>query len=295
MERAKPDLLHFLEPDGAALSVLVIESVRYLPRLRALFPNAALYAVAADEDAQSAPEAAGLGVRWTALDYRETPLPFAQRFFDIILSERMLEHVTNPQDIASGIGTFIKDTGFLLTSFENIRHWRVLKELMEGHYYAIIRRRYTMSEFSRLLSASFYKDVFFAPVRRPSQRGEVERLMAAGFENRMDDLDTEVWLVQAMRSSASVAPLKAAYTPEVRKRLALLLRRVEYEIDAKENVRALWRLADEAGLSEEYIARFAAEIIVQRAAFASALVADTPDARIGTLQRIIAALEEKEA
>lgn len=286
-------LLQFLTPDDAPLSALVIESVDYLPALRQMFPRADLYAVAADEDAASAAEFKGLDVRWTTLDYRETVLPFPCGSFDFVLSERMLEHVANPQDIAAGIGTFIKDTGCLLTSFENIRYWRVLRELMDGHYYAIVRRRYAKPEFERLLYASFYKEVFFAPVRGHDAGEEIERFVAAGFENRLDDLDTEVWLVQAMRSSADVAPLKAAYRPEDRKRLAILLRRIEYDIDAPENVGALWDLVDAAGFSADYLARFVAEVVVHGQAFREALAASSPEARHAEVDAIAAVIEER--
>ena len=272
-------LLDFVDSDTRASAVLVIESTGYLPALRKMFPDAELFAVAADEEAACRPELEGLGVRWEILDYRETVLPFPRHSFDIVISERMLENVTNPQDIASGIGTFIKDTGFLLTSFENIRYWRVLQELMDGHFYAIVHRRYAKPEFERLLYASFYKDIFFAPVRNPGADGVIEKLVAAGFENRLGDLDTEVWLVQALRSSADVSALKAEFTPEERKRLATLMRRIEYDIDAGENVAAIWRLADEAGFSAEYLARFAAEIIVHQKAFLQNLAAFSSEGR----------------
>ena len=266
-------LLDFVDSDTRASAVLVIESTGYLPALRKMFPEAELFAVAADEEAACRPELEGLGVRWEILDYRETVLPFPRHSFDIVISERMLEDVTNPQDIASGIGTFIKDTGFLLTSFENIRHWRVLQELMDGHFYAIVHRRYAKPEFERLLYASFYKDIFFAPVRKPGADDVIEHLVAAGFENRLGDLDTEVWLVQALRSSADVSALKAEFTPEERKQLATLIRRIEYDIDAGENVSAFWQLADEAGFPAEYLARFAEEIVVHQKAFLQNLAA----------------------
>ncbi|MBR1759967.1 MAG: methyltransferase domain-containing protein [Schwartzia sp.] len=272
-------LLTFLEPETRAASVLVIESVQYLPALRKLFPDASLYAVAADKEAAYAAETEGLGVHWETLDYRETVLPFPRKFFDIVLSERMLENVANPQDIASGIGTFLKDTGFLLTSFENIRYWRVLRELMDGHYYAIVRRRYAKPEFERLLYASFYKDIFFAPVRKPCVDSDTDRLMAAGFENRLGDLDTEAWMVQATRSSRDVAALKAEHTPELRKKLATLLRRIEYEIDTAESVAALWALVGEAGFTADYLARFVAEMVVHRERFLAVLSAASPEER----------------
>ena len=260
-------LLDFLEPDSGALAVLVIESAQYLPGLREIFPNAELFAVAADKEAARRSESEGLGVQWEMLDYRETVLPFPQKSFDIVIAERLLENVTNPQDIASGIGTFIKDTGFLLTSFENIRYWRVLQELMDGHFYAIVHRRYAKPEFERLLYASFYKDIFFTPVRKPGTDGVIEKLVAAGFENRAGDLDTEVWLVQAMRSSVEVSALKKEYASEERKRLATLLRRIEYDIDAEKNVSDFWRFVEETGFTAEYLARFVAEIVVHRKAF----------------------------
>ena len=273
------ELLRFFEPGETPQSVLVIESVQYLTTLRNRFPDADLCAVVSDRDAATAPETDGLGVKWTVLDYREEVLPFPRKSFDVILSERMLENVANPQDIASGIGTYIKDTGYLLTSFENIRYWRVLKELTDGHYYAIVRRRYAKPEFERLLYASFYKDIFFAPVRGGGAGEEIERFEAAGFENRLNDLDTEVWLVKALRSSSDVTLLKASYTPEARKKLATLLRRVEYEIDLPETVDALWALVDKEGFAADYIARFSASMVVHAETFCQALAEHSPKER----------------
>ena len=261
------ELLRFFEPGETPQSVLVIESVQYLSALRNRFPDADLYAVVSDWDAAKAPETECLGIDWTVLDYREEVLPFPRHSFDIVLSERMLENVANPQDIASGIGTFIKDTGYLLTSFENIRYWRVLRELMDGHYYAIVRRRYAKPEFERLLYASFYKDIFFAPIRGGGAGEEIERFEAAGFENRLNDLDTEVWMVKALRSSSDVTRLKAGYTSEARKKLAILLRRIEYEIDLTENVGALWALIDKEGFTADYFGQFAASMVVHAETF----------------------------
>ena len=283
-------LLDFLDSDTKASAVLVIESTQYLPSLRVKFPDAELYSVAADDEAPCFEEAEGLGVHWNTLDYRKTVLPFSRRSFDIVIAERMLENVANPQDIASGIGTFIKDTGFLLTSFENIRYWRVLQELMDGHFYAIVRRRYAKPEFERLLYASFYKEIFFSPLRKPGADGEIERLVAAGFENRVGDLDTEVWLVKAMRSSADVSALKEEYTPEERKRLATLIRRIEYDIDAEENVSGFWRLAEAAGFSADYLARFALEIVVHRNAFLRNIKAFSPEGRQAIVDVVAASM-----
>ena len=279
-------LLRFFEPGETSGSVLVIESIQYLPAIRSRFPGSALFAVVSDRDMTQTPEMAGLGIKWTILDYREEVLPFPRHTFDVVLSERMLENVANPQDIASGIGTFIKDTGYLLTSFENIRYWRVLRELVDGHYYAIVRRRYAKPEFERLLYASFYKDIFFAPVRGGGTGDEIDPFVAAGFENRLNDLDTEVWLVKALRSSSDVARLKAGYSPEARKKLAILLRRIEYEIDLPDNVGALWELIDKDGFLADYIGRFAASVVVHQDVFRMALSEHSPKERQAFLDEV---------
>ena len=269
-EKIEPELLYFLQPSALPVTILVVESVGYLPKLREMFPAARLLAVADEEDALDLlPQ--DLEVEFHCLDYLAERLPFEPKSLDYIISDLTLERAGNPQDIAAGFSTYLKETGAFLTSFRNIRHWSVLEELRDGHYYQVVSRLFARPEFERLLYASFYKDIFFAPVRGSGTEKEVETFVAAGFENRLNDLDTETWLVKAMRSSSDVALLKAAYTPEVRKKLATLLRRVEYGIDLRENVGALWALIDQEGITAEYMACFSSSIVVHGDAFCKSL------------------------
>lgn len=272
-EPKKLGLLDFLTPSDVALRLLVVESLEYLPALRVLYPAAELYAVAEDAAALAAiPDE--LRVEAERLDYRETPLPYPRESFDILLAERCLETVVNPQDIAAGFGTFIRPTGFFLTSFTNIRYWRVLGELMGGHYRALLRRFFAKLDFEILLAASFYKDVFFLPGARQEIPVELAaRLKNAGFEGP-NDMATEVWLVQAWRSTRAVARLKAEYTPEIRRRLVTLCRRLEYGIDPAENRATLRMLCREAEITPRYLAAFTRETIVHRGDFRAVLTAE---------------------
>ena len=70
-EKIKAELLSFLKGSELPLSILVVESVGYLPALRRLFPRAALYAVTANGQLEG-PEYAGLSVHWTALTVTST-------------------------------------------------------------------------------------------------------------------------------------------------------------------------------------------------------------------------------
>lgn len=255
-------LLRFLQPTAERLRVLVVESLSYLPELRRMMPQAELFAVTAEPDYRELPEYQGLGIAWEILDYHETPLPYARESFDYILSDRCLETAANGQDIAAGFGTYIKQTGFLLTSFKNIRHWKVLQELMEGHFYAVITRLFTKPEFESLLYASFYKDAVFMPQRSYAPEELLERLVTCGFENRRHDLETEFWLVKAARSTPEIAALKECFTKETRRALSRYLRRIEYGIDVEANSLHVWQLYEEQGMFLDYLAAFIREAVV---------------------------------
>ena len=126
-EQIRPDLLSFLMPNTAPLRILVVESLTYLSELRRMFPQAELYAVTSEADAMEMDASAG--VHWQILDYLSVPLPYIRGYFDYIISDLTLEQADNPQDIAAGFSMFLKETGAFLTSFRNIRHWSILKNL----------------------------------------------------------------------------------------------------------------------------------------------------------------------
>ena len=255
-------LLHFLKPSQEKFKILTVESSFYLPFLHEMMPNAELHAVTSDPDIPQMPEYQGLEIQWEILDFCDVPLPYERETFDYILAEYCLENAGNPQDIAAGFGTFIKQTGFLLTSFANVRHWKMILDLMEGHFYPITRHMFTRQEMERLLFSSFYKEAVFRPRRLSAPDDFVRRLEEFGFENLSHDLETEIWFVKAARSTPEIAALKSLYTPEQRRRLVTLLRRIEFAVDTEENLAAFWQLVDEAGIFPDYLVGFLRETIL---------------------------------
>lgn len=278
-EKIKPDLLRFLPPGEVPLKILVVEGCDYLPKLREMFPIGELYGVVSDPEAREGEEVRDLGVEWAVLDYREKPLPFQKAFFDYIIGDLTLENVANPQDIAAGFSMFLKETGAWLTSFRNIRHWSVLENLMEGHYYNVVSRLYAKQEFERLLYACFYKEVRVAAQRRPGDPKLLERLEAAGFDNDQGDLEVEFWLVRAARSMPEMALLKSMYTMEARRELSRLLHRIEYGIEVEESCSELWRLYDENTMFPEYVAAFAKQTVFHHQRFYDHLLSGAGDRR----------------
>ena len=261
MEDIKPGLTEFIYGDDFWKSMLVVESVAYLSELRARFPTAEIFFVTTNEDFHFD------GVNTFVLDYREERLPFDEEFFDAIIGDLTLEVVTNPQDIAAGFSTFIKQTGCWLTSFRNIRHWKVIEKLMRGVFGGIVSRFYTRTEFERLLYASFYKEVLLLPQKKNAPSELLERLINCGFDNFDDDLQTEFWLVRASRSMPELALLKSMFTPEIRANLSRIIHRIEYDIKTEDSVNNFWKIFDAEGLFTDYAAAFIRSVVVHRENF----------------------------
>jgi len=259
MEEIKPSLLEMVNGDDFFKKILVVESFSYIEPLRERFPAAEIYFVTSDEEL-SAENA-------IYMDYREERLPFAEEFFDLIIGDLTLEVVTNPQDIAAGFSRYLKQTGCWLTSFRNIRHWKVIEKLMRGVFGGIVSRMYTRTEFERLLYASFYKEVKISPLKRNAPPEMLERLIKAGFDNFDDDLEAEFWLVRANRSMAELALLKSMFSAELRAELARILHRIEYEIDLEASVEKFWAIYDAEGLFIEYAANFIRSAVIHRENF----------------------------
>ena len=268
-EKIRSELLSFLVPDAAPLRVLVVESLEYLPQLRKMFSKAELHALAAECDPADIPT----GVHWQELDYVTTPLPYERKYFDYIISDLALENVDNPQDIAAGFSLFLKDTGALLTSFRNIRHWSVLQNLMDGHYYSIVSRLYARAEFEKLLYASFYKSVRCQAQQRKAPPGMIDQLVAAGFENHDDDLEAEFYLIRADRSMPELSLIKSMYTAEQRRHIVHLLHRIEYDVVRVESACSLWDEVAQLHIFPAYLAALIHETVVHTERFYRALFA----------------------
>ncbi len=261
MNDIKPSLTNFIDGEDFFTKILIVESADYISDLLKIFPAAEIFFITTDEDFVDA------RVKVIVMDYREERLPFEREFFDAIIGDLTLEVVTNPQDIAAGFSQYLKQTGVFITSFRNIRHWKILEKLMHGNFGGIVSRFYTRAEFERLMYASFYKHVRFSPLRKSAPPDLLKKLIDCGFENIGGDLEVEFWLVRAARSMPELALLKSMYTPEIRAELARLLHRIEYDVATAESVEKFWRLYDSAGMFEDYVAEFIAEIVIHREQF----------------------------
>lgn len=267
-------LLNFIHETEEPLKVLLIENVEYIYKLRSLMPRAELFVVAADEDLPRDEQFQNMDIRWFTVNYLGEKLPLEEDFFDIILGEELFLEAWNPQDIASGLGLYLKDTGCLLTSFTNARYWKNIRDLMEGHFYHVCTHVFTRDEMLSLLAASFYKDACFLPADDGSKvdKDFIGKLENMGFENHSNDLGVRTWMVQATKSIGEIIALKKLYTKEIRRELSNRLRRIEYGIDVAENAEKLWQLFEGNMIFPEYVADFVKQAIIHRKTFAESFV-----------------------
>ena len=282
----------FIDPEDDFKTILCIESIDYLPMLLKKFPRSRIFAVVSDSEKIRE----DLPIEWRTLEYREEPLPFQKEYFDLVISDLTFEVVGNPQDICGGISSFIKKTGFLITSFRNIRYWEILHDLMEGKYPGIISRLYSRNGFERLLYATFFKHVRFSPIRRPPKKqNDIEifkRLIECGFENP-DDLEAEFWLVRAAKSMPELALLKSMYTESERQEFAFILHRIEYGVMTTDSVKKFWEFFRSHGMYIDYAALFIHESVMHRQKFYNTLFDESPSEP--ELRELIHTAEDVEA
>ena len=255
----KQDLTCFLSGGPAPMRWLLLESLVYIEKIIALYPNARLTVVTEIEEAAELPAFAGLPIEWHFLDYRREKLTFAENSFDAVLAENLLAQAYEPYDLLMDISRKLTDVGVLYGDFLNVRYTGVLAALKQGEFPVREKHLYAKSEMVRLLDDTLFKEIDFVP-GESDENSEAETLWeAAGYANINHELSVRRYLFRAACSTAAVANLKGLYSPEVRKELARILHRIEYDVQREENLQRLQALCAQEGIFPEYLQDFIAE------------------------------------
>lgn len=250
-------LLEFITPNFLPINVLLIESEGFLCGLREILPSARI-ALLKKEPTEAIK---GLCDEFKADLIDE--LPNAPKIFEIIIAEEIL---TVGEDFYSRLMAFnhlLTDSGYLLTKFYNVRYVGVLEALKSGRFSNNERRFWAKADVVKLLDNAIYKEIHFLPCEQGLSAAAWEKF---GFDNSNEDLTTKTWLVKACKCTAEVAALKEIFTPEVRAELSRILHRIEYDIDAEENLRRLMELCDREGIFDDYLRDFINQVVVHAAA-----------------------------
>ncbi len=89
------------------------------------------YVAGVDINAEAIAAAAGRGLDLSlAADVEKDALPFSPREFDVIILADVLEHLVEPWETLKKLAGYLKDDGYVLISMPNVRHYRVVRDLV---------------------------------------------------------------------------------------------------------------------------------------------------------------------
>ena len=255
----KQDLTCFLSGGPAPLRWLIIESLPYAEKIAALYPNARLTVLTEIEEAAKLSDFAGLDIAWYFMDIRRERLPFPNGSFDAVLAENLLTLAYEPYDTLMDISRKLTDTGVFYGDFLNVRYHGVLAALQAGEFPVREKHLYAKREMVRLLDDTLFKEIDFIPAAKDEDESKALAWEAQGYANINHELSISRYLFRAAVSTAKVANLKGLYSPEVRKELARILHRIEYDVERQENIMRLRRLCEMEGIFSEYLQDFVEE------------------------------------
>ena len=256
-------LLKFVSPNVSQINILVIESLDYLCELRQLLPNTKISVMTIHRDAKFDFE--NLNCDWIFEDYKTFQFNLSEKIFDIIIAEDCLTYNYELYKNLFGINRLLKETGYLVTQFENIRYIGVLESLRQGYYPQREKYLYAKTEVVRLLNDALFKEISFAPNETIDYN--IDDWLNFGFDNFNNELLTKNWIVKACRSTAEVANLKQFFTPQIRKELARILHRIEYNINREENLNYLLNFCAENKIFDDYLNDFINQVVIHRNIF----------------------------
>ena len=251
-------LMVYVPKGPMPLKILTVESSKYIPALREHLPNAEIFAAAVEVDDFAPYKRYGATV--VVCDYRRGPLPFPDKTFDVIIAEECLTWAFEPYETIMDISRKLTDTGFVVAMFYNARCHKILRELSMGRFNVDGRHFWTKNDIVKIFNDAVFKEIDFTYAEKDN--ADVSAFVELGFDNFNDDLNTKSHIIKAARSKASVAALKSLYTPGVRRRLATLLHRAEYDVRREESLSELKELCRREFIFPEYLRDFVHEVCI---------------------------------
>ncbi len=254
-------LLQFVPPNFSAnATALVIESEKYLPKLRELMPAAKITLLTAETSIELEKFCGRLKVDVMKGDYQRGGLPIEPKIFDVIIADDCLTNSLDTYLTLAKIHHLLKDAGFLLTQFYNARFIGMLESLRLGKFPTHEQKFWAKWDIVKLLNDAIYKEIHFLPAEKVD--ANVDEWVNFGFDNFNDDLLTKIWLVKACRYEAEVVTLKEFYTEDVRAELSRLLHRIEYGIDVDANLAKVLELRRRENIFDDYFFDFVAQVVI---------------------------------
>lgn len=245
-------LLRFLAPCAEPLRILALHcGETTLLTLRSLCPRAAL----------ATAEASGLEQEQAASYDR------------IVLGGKLNDYDMLPT-LLRGAYDLLKADGFLLFSVDNAAHWETLRWLLQGGQGQTRLKarpeRAALFDFATL--AGLLRDAKFSDVEVDPEEDEAQaeaqallkKLQDAGLLAEARHFYTRCWHVRVGKMSEATRALQRLLSPQDRRELVFLLRRIENDIDASDNSARLLRFCEEKAVEAPYLAALIENSMLQK-------------------------------
>jgi len=108
-----------------------------------------VYGVDINEEALK--KARAKGIKVAKVDLNKEPLPFPSEFFDIVLMQEVIEHLTNPDNAIEETYRILKPKGYFLISTPNLAWWVNRLALLFGYqpYWTECSTKFNVGKFRR--------------------------------------------------------------------------------------------------------------------------------------------------
>lgn len=254
-------ILDFVPPNfSKSAAALVIESKEVLEDLRKLMPNAKILFLS-EEKSKLCEE---LKIDFLCGDYSKD-LPTDKKIFDVIIAKEIFTYAPDFYKTLLELNHLLKDSGFLLTEFFNVRFIEILEGLKFGKFPANEKRLWAKWNVVKILDDAIYKEIEFLPGERLSEKiSNVKTWENFGFDNFSEDLLTKIWLVKTKKCTAEVAALKEIYTEKIRAELSRILHRIEYQIEIEKNFERLKNLCKNENIFFDYLSDFTDQVVIHK-------------------------------
>ncbi len=197
----------------------------------------------------------------------ENSLTYKEGFFDYIVFGDVLEHLYNPGKVLENIKKYLKDDGYILASIHNVMHYSVIKDLLNGYWTyqdaGILDktnvRFFTKNEIIKMFNGVGYKDIAIRTIngyKNKSDENFINQLNKLSLVNIKEEFEIYKYLVKVINY--------IEINEEIERKVAFLLRRVEFNIDIEETEKELIEYIRNGKIKQRTIVNVVAKDIVNK-------------------------------
>lgn len=228
-----------------------------LLKIKDIYRNANIYGIELNENSAKIAESFA-DIR--ADNVENSNLSYEEQFFDYIIFGDVLEHLYNPWSVVTNVKKYLKPRGKVIVSIPNIMHYSVLSDLINGYWTyqdaGILDkthvRFFTLNEIVRMLSESGYINLTCSANTLQISKDEeefVDNLCKISANDNKQQFLSYQYIVKAENNVGSIINIDNKQYDEVK----YIIRRIENNIEAEENLNLLLDLILSKKINESHI------------------------------------------